>query len=166
MAFPVSLMCATSPSSTESWPSSHRTAGEYETLIMEACEQLKDCDCCFHIEGFGGEWPVDVGYDLSAFMEQFPELLVAVRKHRYAELDLYSQGIERTLEFYSQESPVKIRCLSRTSWVPDPEVEVIAREDLETMLMNLAVDFARALNGVRSPVAELMPFSDWRDGRV
>lgn len=67
---------------------------DYETLVMTVCSVLSDAGgSTFHIGGFGSdEWPLDVAYDLSAFMEQFLSLLMDVRDRREVEVDLYSQG--------------------------------------------------------------------------
>ncbi|WP_406479639.1 hypothetical protein [Streptomyces sp. NBC_01615] len=101
---------------------------DYEILVMEACSALSDAGGSrFHIGGFGSdEWPLDFAYDLSAFMEQLPSLLESMRERREVEVDLSSQGIERTLTFSSSEDLVMIHCESRTDWVPNSERESIA----------------------------------------
>lgn len=141
---------------------------DYETLVMEACSALSDAGGSrFHIGGFGSdEWPLDVGYDLSAFMEQLPSLLASVREHREVEVDLYSQGIERTLTFRPSEDLVIIHCESRTNWVPNPECESIAQSELVAMLSKLAEDFARGLKAINSELVEAAPFERWLEGEV
>ncbi|WP_328606859.1 hypothetical protein OG943_44385 [Amycolatopsis sp. NBC_00345] len=138
---------------------------DFESMVMAACGMLGDTDCRFHIEGFGSlEWPVDVAYDLSAFMEQLPDLIARIRARNYAELDMYSQGIERTLEFTHKGESVEIRCLSRTDWVPNPSIEIMSRKNLEEMLSRLAMDFAISLTVIGSPIAQVYPFSNWASG--
>jgi hypothetical protein len=167
MTFSISLSCPPTPSGVEIARGSQGSAEDYEQMVMDACEILAVADCRFRIEGFGSsEWTVDVGYDLSAFMEQFPELLVGVRERRSVEVDLYSQGVERTLEFNSEGDLVEIRCVSRTDWVPDPDVEFVTRKDLEAMLSKLAVDFSVALRDVGSSFAQVAPFVNWQVGKV
>ncbi|MCF6524833.1 hypothetical protein [Streptomyces sp. JJ36] len=141
---------------------------DYETLVMEACSALSDAGGSrFHIGGFGSdEWPLDVAYDLSAFMEQLPSLLVGVRDRREVEVDLYSQGIERTLTFRSSGDLVAIHCDSRTNWVPNPDHESIARSELVAMLSALAEDFARGLKAINSELSEVAPFERWLEGEV
>jgi hypothetical protein len=141
---------------------------EYETLIMEACSALSDVGGGrFHIGGFGNdEWPLDVAYDLSAFMEQLPPLLASVRERREAEVDLYSQGIERTLTFRPSGDLVMIHCDSRTNWVPSPERESIAQNELVAMLSKLAEDFAAGLKAINSELSEVAPFERWLEGEV
>ncbi|GHB78922.1 hypothetical protein GCM10010377_81240 [Streptomyces viridiviolaceus] len=108
---------------------------DYETLVMEACSVLADAGGnTFHIGGFGiDEWPLDVAYDLSAFMEQLPSLLMGVRDRREVEVDLYSQGVERILTFRPSGDVVMIHCDSRTNWVPHPERESIEQSELVAM---------------------------------
>lgn len=141
---------------------------DYETLVMEACSALSDVGGSrFHIGGFGtDEWPLDVAYDLSAFMEQLPSLLVGVRDRREVEVDLYSQGIERTLTFRPSGDFVVIGCDSRTNWVPSPERESIAQSELVAMLSKLAEDFARGLKAINSELSEVAPFERWLEGGV
>ncbi|MFF2432187.1 hypothetical protein [Streptomyces mirabilis] len=141
---------------------------DYETLVMEACSALSDAGgSTFHIGGFGSdEWPLDVSYDLSAFMEQLPLLLAGVRDRREVEVDLYSQGIERTLTFRPSGELVMIHCNSRANWVPNPERESIAQSELVAMLSKLAEDFARGLKAINSELSEIAPFERWLKGEA
>lgn len=119
----------------------------YETVVIEACSMLAEAGgASFHIGGFGDEsWHLDVAYDLSAFVEQLPELLAGVREGREVEIDLYPQGVERTLTFRPAGGAVTIHCHSRTDWVPDPTVETIGRAELATMLADLAEAFTTSV---------------------
>ena len=141
---------------------------EYETLLMEACSALSNVGGGrFHIGGFGNDdWPLDVAYDLSAFMEQLPSLLASVREHREAEVDLYSQGIERTLIFHPSGDLVMIHCDSRTNWIPSPERESITQSELVAMLSELAENFAGGLKAINSDLSEVVPFERWLEGEV
>jgi hypothetical protein len=141
---------------------------DYETLVIEACSALSDAGgSAFHIGGFGSdEWPLDVAYDLSAFMEQLPLLLMGVRERREVEVDLYSQGIERTLTFRPSGDLIMIHCDSRTNWVPNPERESIAQRELVAMLSKLAEDFAGGLKTINSELSEVAPFERWLEGEV
>lgn len=124
---------------------------------------LAGTDCSFHIGGFGrSDWGLDVEYDMSAFVEQLPELLAGVRERRLVEVDLYPPGVERTLEFDPTGDSVDIRCLSRTDWTPDPVVETIEFAELEQMLVDTAVNIANALTASGSTISRLAPFSDWQ----
>ncbi|MFG2815233.1 hypothetical protein [Streptomyces sp. NPDC048410] len=168
MGFSVSFKPAV-PSDVAATASVSLEQGEdYETLVMEACSVLSDAGGSeFRIGGFGSdEWPVDVAYDLSAFMEQFPSLLGGVRECREVEVDLYSQGIERTLTFRPSGDLVMIHCESRTSWVPNPERESIAQSELVAMLSKLAQDFAGGLKAIISELSEVAPFEHWLEGDV
>jgi hypothetical protein len=144
-------------------PAPEEAGASYETFVIEACGALAEVgDGSFHLGGFGDEnWPVDVAYDMSAFVEQLPELLAGVREGREVEIDLYPPGIERTLMFRPAGSEVTIHCHSRTDWVPDPEVETIGQAELITMLSKLAEDFATALNAMNPRLAQVEPFAHW-----
>lgn len=143
-----------------------RDAG-YEYLVIEACNILDETDCSFHIGGFGrSDWGLDVGYDMSAFVEQLPDLLAGVRERRFVEVDLYPPGVERTLEFHPDGNAVNVRCLSRTHWIPDPVVETIGLAELEQMLVDVACNFAKALTASGSAIARIAPFDDWQKSIV
>lgn len=168
MGFSVSFNPAV-PSGAVSPASAGVEPGDYyETLVMEACSVLSDAGgSTFHLGGFGSdEWPLDVTYDLSAFMEQIPSLLVGVRDRHEVEMDLYSQGIDRTLTFRPSGDLVMIHCESRTNWVPNPERERIAQSELVAMLSKLAEDFARGLKAINSKISEVAPFERWLEGDV
>ncbi|WP_198144229.1 hypothetical protein [Parafrankia sp. EUN1f] len=152
----------TSPLSAATVSISPAVGDDYASLVTAACCLLGETDCRFRIHGFGcSEWPVDVAYDLSVFMEQLPELLEGVRLRRRTEIDLYSQGIERTLEFVPRGELVEIHCLSRTDWMPNPSVEVPGGSALEAMLTGLAADFVASLTVIGSHMAGMKPFSSW-----
>jgi hypothetical protein len=110
---------------------------------------LSSSDLRVHIGGFGEtEWYFNISYDLAAFMESFPDLMRALASGRQFELDLYPQGLERTLVFRPGPRETEILCVSRTSWKPDPDHEFISSQALEHMLVNLGTDFVRALEAV------------------
>lgn len=168
MSFSVSFKPAMQFGAAAPAVASLESGDDYETLVMEACGALSDAGGSrFHIGGFGNDdWPLDVGYDLSAFMEQFPLLMASVRERREVEVDLYSQGIERTLTFRPSEDLVVIHCESRTSWVPNPKCESVAQSDLVAMLSKLAKDFAQGLKVIKFNGSEAAPFDRWLEGEV
>ncbi|PRY01837.1 hypothetical protein [Allonocardiopsis opalescens] len=142
---------------------------DFATAVMRYCELLAETDCAFHVGGFGEpHWPVDVAYDLSAVIEQLPDLLSSLRERRAGSLDFYGQGIERTLEFTPNGDTTLIRCGSRTAWRPDPEVETAHGSELEDMLTALAHDFAVSAARLHPPAALVPQLADWlgRSGRI
>jgi hypothetical protein len=141
----------------------------YDTLVIEACAALAEATgSSFHVGGFGDEyWPLDVAYDMSAFIEQLPELLAGLRAGQIVEVDLYPQGLERTLTFRpASDGLVMIHCHSRTDWVPDPEVEIALRDELIAMFLRLAQDFATGLRAINSGLAGVEPFTRWLSGQA
>lgn len=142
-------------------------SGDYDCLIMETCTVLSETECRFHVEGFGDEeWPVDVAYDFSSVMEQLPEALAAIRSGTSTEIDFYGQGVERLLEFTPRQGIVEIRCISRTAWSPDPDVQQVSGEYLEGMLTKLASDFSRAVLNVSPALSENELLTRWASGEV
>ncbi|MEV4411367.1 hypothetical protein [Catellatospora sp. NPDC049609] len=157
MSFEVSLRGPTNAPSLAEGPS----AADYDSVVMDACVILASTDCAFRVGGFGSAgWPVDVGCDLSTFVEQLPEAIDAIRDRRNAEIDFYGQGIERTLLFEVEDPLVRIKCLTRTSWKPDPEIEVVARDKIILMLMDVSSEFASALKTIWPDVDSVRPICE------
>jgi hypothetical protein len=135
---------------------------EYEAVIMYACELLALTDAKFHIGGFGQiDWNLDIRYDFSVFMEQYPGLISAVSGNNEIEIGLYSQGLERSLTFFPGPEEVEICCASWTSWVPDPVCEKILSASLESMLKKLAADFSWAVGRIDRNLITVEPFNEW-----
>lgn len=85
-------------------------------------------------------------------------MLAALRADVSCELDLYAQGVERTLYFPAGGSVVDVECHSRTAWTPVPAVIRHDGEALIQMLEKLAEDFAHAVAGGAPEVR-------WRHGK-
>ncbi|MBQ0989361.1 hypothetical protein KBX08_04555 [Micromonospora sp. H61] len=135
---------------------------DYESVVMELCSRLAETDCVFRMAGFGQEqWPVDIRYDLSTLIEQLPELLNGLRSNGPVEVDLYGQGVERTLSFVVAGDRVTATCASRTGWIPNPDVEEIELAELLAMIEAVAFEFAKFLRMVWPQCAKMAPFADW-----
>ncbi len=168
MAFSVSL---TASGGTPTPPTSDDVTWEpedYSTSVMRACEDLSARTTCrFVLGGFGkADWALDLGYDLSTFVEELPDLASAVRAAEEFELNLYGQGIEQILRFQPDGARVVITCVSGTNWIPDPATETIAVQALDAMLTQLAKDFATALHHADSALSDRAPFAGWRRGHL
>ncbi|WP_433656567.1 hypothetical protein ACQPW1_35335 [Nocardia sp. CA-128927] len=127
----------------------------YREIVMTGCYAMEEAGIgVFQIGGFGQEeWPHDVGYELSAFMEQLPALMVSLSENRTGKVDMYPQGLERTLTFRPTGEHVEIRCASRTDWVPHPEFEAMTRNELDSMLTELAQNFFIGLKAASPELA-------------
>ncbi|WP_327047986.1 hypothetical protein OG320_08960 [Microbispora sp. NBC_01189] len=140
---------------------------EFDSVIMYSCELLSETDCRLLVGGFGQDvWPVSIDYDLSTILEQLPTLIADLRAGQLTELDFYAQGVQRILDFIPDGEMLRIRCRSGTSWTPEPEFEVAAKEDIVSMLTRLASDFASILQRVAPSIGTLMPFPQWAAGRL
>jgi hypothetical protein len=143
------------------------TDDDFDTLVIEGCQLLGEAGCRFRMGGFGqDDWGLDVSYDLSTVVEQLPDVLVALRHDAEVELDLYAQGVERTVTFTPDGEYVNLRCRSQTSWTPRPDTERLARGQVVATLEKLAVDFAAALAIVAPKLAGYEPLVRWRRGEV
>lgn len=143
-----------------------RAADDLQTAIIEACAVLAEVEgASFELRGFGRDpWPLDVAYDMSSFLEQVGELSRALRKQQPTAVDLYSQGIEATLEFEPHGDLVTVRCRSRTDWTPDPADEVVSRSTLERTLADFVAQVANGLAEIEPTLLDRSPFSHWAKG--
>lgn len=137
-----------------------------EVAIICASQMLAEVQGSrFELNGFGlYPWPLDVSYDMSAFMEQVDDLMTALRCRAWGYVDLYTQGVEASLEFTHDEDMVRIICRSTTGWTPDPSVEVIELSALLGMLACLVEDVARGLGMVDERILLRSPFDAWTRG--
>ncbi|WP_145797001.1 hypothetical protein [Kitasatospora atroaurantiaca] len=136
---------------------------EYWTVVLHGSGLLDVAGFAFRIGGFGhADWKFDVGYDMSTFMEELPGLIELLeRGEGRAEIDLYSQGVERTLLFEADGPVVRIEALSRTDWRPDPAVEILPMAELDRMVGELTRAFAQGLAVVDPEFAAQEPFTTW-----
>ncbi|MEO3756081.1 hypothetical protein [Streptomyces sp. B6B3] len=133
-----------------------------DALVMDACGLLATTDCRFRVSGFGqDEWPVDVAYDLSTVIEQVPQALDDFREGFDAEIDFYGQGVERLVTFAPDGETTQVRCTSRTSWTPDPEMISCSHHDVENLLTSLEREFVTSLRLASPTLAALPPFATW-----
>ncbi|MDH6141479.1 hypothetical protein P3T35_003498 [Kitasatospora sp. GP30] len=140
---------------------------DYWYLAICASKALALAGYRFDIGGFGHpDWKFDVSYDMSTFAEQLPDLIAGLRTGRPVEIDLYSQGVERTLKFAWSQHQARITCVSRTSWQPSPATEFIDRTQLELMVREFCRTLASGLVAADPRIAALPPFSRWRDGEL
>ncbi|MEV6207406.1 hypothetical protein [Kitasatospora sp. NPDC051914] len=153
------------PTSTSTSGSRSKARRDHVHLVMRGCTDLAETDASFRIGGFGrDDWAFDVSYDASAFLESLQDLLHTVQQRSAFEIDLYPQGVERSLVFRFQDDTVLVGCTPRTTWVPSPTTEVCSHRELMSMCTALARDFASSLHAIGSEVSELAPFRDWRRG--
>ncbi|MEV4060867.1 hypothetical protein [Nonomuraea dietziae] len=138
----------------------------YQYLAMTGSRLLEEVGYQFEMNGFGREWNMDVGYDMSTIVESLPDFIQNFHFGGTGEIDIYSQGLECTLVFLRAADMVRIACISRTKWTPDPAFEVCTLEDLKEMLAGFATDFAHGLHRLSSPIAQLEPFRSWLTGGV
>ncbi|GAA2508900.1 hypothetical protein GCM10010406_51710 [Streptomyces thermolineatus] len=138
---------------------------DYVCLVMTACSALAKTDARFRIGGFGTQdWGFDIGYDMSSFVEELPELVEGLRSGTPVEIYLYPQGVDRTLVFEPAGGEVVVKCFDHRNPNSPPKEEMHRRKDLEAMVAELAVEFARSLETVAPAVFRLEPFCRWKDG--
>jgi hypothetical protein len=99
-------------------------------------------------------------------MESLPSFLEKFRSEGKGEIDLYPQGVERQLTFSRDGELVKIECLSATDRTSNLGLETCDRITLDLMFTDLAMNFARGLKDISSPIGDLSPFVEWRAGAI
>ncbi|MDA8368619.1 MAG: hypothetical protein M0026_01965 [Nocardiopsaceae bacterium] len=141
--------------------------GEYPRTAMLACAVLAESDCVFRVDGFGLAWNVDVDYDLSTVMEDFPETLDAVRASQPCEIGFYAPSTRRQVRILPRNGRLRLTCalLGEDGPAAAPPVEWADHAGFERMLVDLAAAFSRSLARINVAVADTAPFPDWRHGR-
>lgn len=155
-------MCFVGPTTVVPRLETVSSADPSEVLIWST-EYLEELGSRFVVCGFGDEsWPVDVGYDFAVVADQLGDVLEAVRLGLRAELCFDGQGVERCVEFGGGiGGRMELTCRSRVGWVPDPAVEHMLRVEVESMLVNLMIEFAKATLETWPSLALLPPVSEW-----
>lgn len=142
-------------------------SGDFQSLVMDACELLAEAGCRFRMGGFGQDnWNLNVSYDMSTIIEQLPDVLAALDRGEQSDIDLYSQGIERTITITPDGDYIDLKCQSRTSWTPNPEMERLHRGYVIGAFQKLATDFAKALITVQPELVDLEPLGRWQVGEM
>ncbi|QKW22062.1 hypothetical protein HUT16_26015 [Kitasatospora sp. NA04385] len=164
--FHVRLRPPTAPAAPEALDPLDEPPYDYATLALIGCADLAATDAAAEAGGFGAPWHFDVPYDLSAFLEELDRLLAAFHDRTPYTLDLYPQGLERTLAFtFPAPGLVTVHCTSRTDWIPSPATEHHPYDRLHAELRALARTFATALETANSRTAAHPPFPAWRADR-
>ncbi|WP_211272879.1 hypothetical protein, partial [Kitasatospora setae] len=164
--FHVRLRPPTAPAPPEALDPLDEPPYDHPALALIGCADLAATDAAAGAGGFGARWHFDVSYDLSAVLEELDQLLAAFRYRTPYALDLYPQGLERTLTFtFPTPDTVAVHCASRTDWVPSPATEHHPYDRLHAELTDLAREFTTALATAGSRTADHPPFPAWRAGR-
>ncbi len=114
--------------------------------------------CLFHLDGFGQEnrWTISDTTGQPSWRNcRAPE---GDRGASRARGDAVPAGIERTLTFRPSGEQVVVHCQSWNNWwTPVPETEELSRQELLTMLDDLAADIATGLQAIGSELVERQP---------
>jgi hypothetical protein len=117
-------------------------------MLLVACDALETLGKLkFQVSGFGQlSWPVDIRTDLAAILEQVPFALMELhRDSGEFVLDFFGQGIEREINFSWEQNLVAMKCSSRTSWIPQPEIELASLSEIRKIFNNLLRDFCTVI---------------------
>ncbi|MCE3202047.1 hypothetical protein K3T49_20735 [Paenibacillus sonchi] len=134
-------------------------------VLISICEIFESSQIVsFLISGFGQEkWPVDCRTDLATIIEQIPNILEKIRAGKFSfQLDFYEQGIERQLSFEEDNSLVKVTCVSRTNWMPNPSAIFIERHEVLSMFESLYRNFLEYSEVLCIELAKNPLLKDWK----
>ena len=145
------------------------------SILGLACEKLEETGIAFfRMSGFGrGVWPVDVCLDLACVLEQLSEAIDAIRQENYPfDLELYEQGIEKTITFTKKDDDgfIEAKCRDffvsegypgNTSWKPDPDAILVEEGDILSQLLNLKSSFIQAVRTICPDLSTKELFTAW-----
>jgi hypothetical protein len=138
---------------------------DLDLVALHTCEVLEETGAVFVVSGFGDpQWPVDVQFDLASVVPQLPQVISDLAAERQTEINLYEQGVQRTVEMTPQgASSVLLRCKSFGDWNPLSADETMTLGDLQEMVGGLAVKFAGAVAEIYPDLATVPPLPQWLD---
>ena len=114
------------------------------SIIVDICEIFADTEkILFFVSGFGDEnWSVDCRFDLPIIIEQLPEIIRKINNRDFNfKLDFYEQGVEKEIEFVNDVDCVRLVCISRNDWIPEPSKIEMRKEDVSLVFNKLYEDF-------------------------
>ncbi|WP_157522019.1 hypothetical protein [Mitsuaria sp. 7] len=137
---------------------------DVRSMLMDVCGAL-DPRSKFRVSGFGQErWPVDVSCDLGIFLEQLPYALRRLQTGQAAQIDLYEQGVERSIEWVPDGTVCVATCRSWTDWKPEPSVETVAMRDVIEMMSTALETFLSTMSQMASGLLAHPWIVEWRAG--
>jgi hypothetical protein len=142
------------------------TLDDIRSILMDVCQSVERRGK-FQISGFGQDvWPVNIGTDLAIFMEQLPIVIRSIASNLPAEIDLYEQGVERTISFSPTANNTYLAsCTSHTNWQPNPEIEQVDRDSLQQMLLTVRNEFMRLIREIAPGLDQHPWVKSWHEGR-
>jgi hypothetical protein len=134
-------------------------------ILISICDVFESSEIVsFFVSGFGQErWPVNCRTDLATIIEQIPNILEKIREGEFSfQLDFYEQGIERQLLFEQDSSLIKVTCVSRTNWIPNPSSISMERHEVSTMFESLYSNFLEYSKVFCIDLAKNPLLDDWK----
>ncbi|MDO7908895.1 hypothetical protein Q5741_21195 [Paenibacillus sp. JX-17] len=134
-------------------------------VLISICEVFEQSEMVsFVVSGFGQEkWPVDCRTDLATVIEQIPDILEKVSKGIFSfELNFYEQGIERQLVFEEEGGLVRVTCMSRTNWIPNPNTILFDKVEVSTMFNNFHKKFLEYSSVLCTDLANNPLLENWK----
>jgi hypothetical protein len=120
---------------------------DVRTLLIDACALLVERGSLeLHIAGFGQSiWPVTAGEDLPALLAQLPTIIWSMGRQEQFEIELYSERVQRTLQFIPEGASVTVNCRSETGWEPEPDHTTLSQSACFGMLNDVRQGFIGAV---------------------
>lgn len=134
-------------------------------ILMCICEAFEISESVFFVVGGFGQddWLVDCRTDLSTVIEQVPHILEKTRAGIYSfELDFYEQGTERQLLFEEDMNLVKVTCISRTQWIPQPSSVFMEKTAVSKMFEDLYCNFLDFSSVICEGLVNHSLLNDWK----
>lgn len=137
---------------------------DVRSILMDICRAL-DTRSEFRVSGFGQQrWPVDVSCDLGIFLEQLPYALRRLQAGQTAQIDLYEQGVERTLDWVPAGPVCVATCRSWSTWQPDPSVQTVSTRDVIDLMSTTLETFLGAMAQMAPELLAHPWIVEWREG--
>ncbi|MEM6647002.1 MAG: hypothetical protein AAF730_12200 [Bacteroidota bacterium] len=135
---------------------------DIDELLIDICECLEEQKVFqFVIEGFGLDWNLDVGTDFSTIVIDLPKNIGRLGRNSDFRIELFEQGVERTLLFEPSNEKVKVSCLDMKTSKLLSEHIVIDKANLSRQLHVLLDDFLEKVQQLFEEVSRAKIFVEW-----
>lgn len=136
---------------------------DVRSILRDVCQTIGR-NGQFIFSGFGQDrWPLDVEYDFLTLVENLPSIRQAVNESKACSIELYEQGVERSIQFIPSGNIYTATCSSGTEWQPNPNSEMIDQAELKSMIDKVEGEFMRAF-AIISPELSNHPWvTTWLD---
>ena len=136
-------------------------------ILSDMGEKMRrHTDCSFFLSGFGHDrWPLSLDYDLGMFVGDFDVLFdwLDSSVDQGFTYNFGRQGFEVKLHLSKAGDQVAIKCSGVIGFEPNPEIEMIGKEEFNSQLTDFLQNFIAVAKKVDPKITNHPWFIAWLD---